>query len=109
MQAGSFGMTKNEIIALLAGDRRVERLIANICKRSGPDIDDLAQIIYEALLRYDAAKIIYLFENEQIDYFIVRIIENQYFSKTSPFFAQIRRFRARADDFVGGTDDEGSY
>jgi len=94
-------MTRREVVELLATERRVERLIANVCRGPAKGLDDLAQIIYEALLRYDEEALVSLYENEQINYFLVRIIENQFYSTTSPYHIQVRRFRMRTNDFAG--------
>lgn len=86
-------MKREEIIEEIANARYVERLIKNICHSSAPELDDLSQMIYEILLTYDEAKIIDLYENRQLGFFIVRVIKNQYFSNSSPFYQELRRFQ----------------
>lgn len=84
-------MKREEIIEELARSRYVERMVANICKTSAPELFDLAQMVYEILLTYDEAKIIDLYRNNQIGFFIVRIIKNQFYSQTSPFYMMFKR------------------
>lgn len=92
-------MTVAEIIEELAGDRVVERIIENVAHRQlNRDTQDLAQMIYLALLTYDEAKIIDLYENEELNYFIVAIVRNQYNSATSPYYQQIKKFGAITDE-----------
>jgi hypothetical protein len=92
-------MTVAEIIEELAGDRVVERIIENVAHRQlNRDTQDLAQMIYLALLTYDEAKIIDLYENEELNYFIVAIVRNQYNSVTSPYYQQIKKFGAITDE-----------
>lgn len=79
-------MTKYEIVEQLARDREVESLIKNTCKVSRSDLDDLAQLIYEALLNYDEVKIQRLHEEGAMTFFLVRIIRNQFYSMTSPYY-----------------------
>lgn len=90
-------MHLHDIIDTIARERLVERLAANICKTSRPDIDDLSQYVYEALLTYDEDKIVDLYENGQLVFFIVRIIQNQYFSTTSAYYREMRRFVMHTD------------
>lgn len=86
-------MTREEIIEEIANARYVEQLAKNICHSSAPEIDDLAQIVYEILLTYDEQKIVELYDNNQLGFFIVRVIKNQYFSNTSPYYQELRRFQ----------------
>lgn len=92
-------MTKTEIIERLAKERRVETFVENLASRHiDADLSDLCQIVYLALLEYDEVKIIDLWENGELDYFIARIICNQYNSTKSPYYMQIRKFRRMVDE-----------
>ena len=87
-------MTKYEIVETLARERRVETLVQNIAHSPlTDDLQDLAQMVYIVLLEYDDDKIADLWEQRQIDFFIVRVILNQYRSKHSPFHDLIRKTR----------------
>lgn len=90
-------MTKRDIIETLGKERRVEHLVENIAHRElCPVLEDLCQMVYLILLEYDEDKIQDLWDNGEINFFIVRIILNQYRSKNSPFFAQWRKFQNRS-------------
>lgn len=91
-------MDKYEIISNLASEQAVEQMIQNICHSDAPELNDLAQEIYLALLEYRDDRIIELYEAQQLRYFIVRIISNQYFSITSPFYMRYRRFLRNSDN-----------
>lgn len=80
-------MTKYEIVETLARQQRVETFIRNVARTSrlAPDLQDLAQMVYLALLTYDDDKIVDLWESDAIDFFIARIILNQYRSRDSPW------------------------
>lgn len=92
-------MTKYEIIEQLANERRVETLVENITRQAlSPNLKDLAQMVYVILLEYDEDKVIELWENNEINFFIVRIITNQYHSCNSPYFALFRRFNLMVDE-----------
>lgn len=98
-------MTKHEIVARIAEERRVEDIVSKVCKVSRVELDDLAQMIYEAMLLYDESKIVSLYEHGQLNYFIVRIVQNQFYSKTSQFYALFRKLSQRSIDVSSITTD----
>ena len=81
-----------EIIEQLAREKRVETMLANIAKKpvSGT-MEDLCQMVYLILLEYDDAKIMDLWDNGQINFFLARILLNQYRSTNSPFYKLFRK------------------
>lgn len=87
------------IVELIANERRVEGIIDNI-NNIVRNRDDLVQEIYMVLLNYDEEKLQYLYDNNQLNFFLVRIIKNQYFSSTSPFHKKYRRYY----DFINDGD-----
>ena len=95
-------MNKNEVIRVIAEERRVEQIVQNICKRSNmPELDDLAQMVYEILLNYDERLIMDLWDNEQINFFIVRIIKTQWESPRSTFYSVFKKYKLKACDIAG--------
>lgn len=90
--------TPAEIAAILARERRVEAMVQNIAhaRTLSQDLKDLCQMVYLIILTYDPEKIVDLWENDQIDFFLVRIIKTQLTSPRSPYNAQITRFRSRS-------------
>lgn len=90
---------RNEIIEELARCRVVEQMCMRVAKaplRNG--IDDLAQMVYLALLTYDEAKIVAMYDNGELNFFVARIVMNQYNSRHSPFYRQQKEFRERLID-----------
>ena len=88
---------KETIIETLAKDRRVEALVENIAHHSlTADLKDLCQMVYLILLEYDESKLQDLWENDQINFFIARIILNQYRSSNSPFHTIFRKYKERS-------------
>lgn len=85
-------MTKYEIIDKLAKERKIEKFVSNTAKTSAPELDDLAQDIYVYLLEYDDDKIIGMYERNELDFFIARMITNQYISTSSPFYTKYKKF-----------------
>lgn len=91
-------MDKIAIVGQLAQERRVETMVENIAKQPlTADLKDLVQMVYLILLEYDEEKIIDLWENGQINFFIARIILNQYRSSNSPFHKLFRKYAATQD------------
>ena len=85
-------MREREIIEQLAAEKRVEAIAERVCKRPAAAIVDLVQIVYLALLTMAPDKIIDLWEHGQINFFIVAILRNQFYSKKSPYWRQVREF-----------------
>lgn len=102
-------MSKLEIIEEVAKAGMVEHMVQNIAHHTlDADLKDLAQMVYLILLEYDESKLQDLWENEQIGFFLARIIINQYRSSNSPFHTIYRKFREKSEDITGKDwiDDE---
>ena len=108
-------MDKAQIIEEIARRKVVEQLIRNITHRSDPTMNDLAQIVYEALLKTDEKRIIEIYEQGEtsINCYCCAIIRNQYFSDSSQFYYDFRKpmlyeevkgARHNGDD--GGREDD---
>jgi len=97
--------SKETIIETLAKERRVEALVENIAHHSlTADLKDLCQMVYLVLLEYDETKLLDLWENEQINFFLARIIINQYRSSNSPFHTIFRKMQERCVYMGVGAD-----
>ena len=97
--------TKAHIIEALAKERRVETLVENIAHQDlTADLKDLCQMVYLVLLEYDETKLLDLWENNQINFFLARVILNQYRSGNSPFHTAIRKFREHGVAMGVGAD-----
>lgn len=92
MHMNSSELSKYDIIEILAKQKKVEKFIQNTAKTSAPELDDLAQDIYVILLQMEEEKLVNLFNNNELDFWIARVILNQYFSNTSPFYTKYRKF-----------------
>ena len=90
----------SKIVGKIAECRTVEDLVRNITHHSQLDADlaDLVQIIYFALLQTDVKRLEELTTSGGLRFYIVRIIQNQYFSKNSTFYLEIRKFRDRTSE-----------
>lgn len=92
-------MTPTEIVAVLGREKRVEAMVQNIAhaRTLTADLRDLCQMVYLLLMTYDPDKIVDLWENEQINFFLARVIRTNLTSTRSPYAAQITRFRKRSN------------
>ena len=91
-------MTRREIVEQLARERRVETMVENIAKQPlSAELKDLAQMVYVVLLEYDEDKLADLWNNGEVNFFIARIIINQYRSSSSPFFNLYRKYASKAE------------
>ena len=79
-------ITKYKIIEELAKNRTVETIIQNITKSEDDTLNDLSQMLYEDLLLKDDDKIIQLYNDNQLQYFITRMVLNSIKSKTSRYY-----------------------
>ena len=95
------------IIETLARERRVEALVENIAHHSlTPDLQDLCQMVYLILLEYDEDKLQDLWRNDQINFFLARVILNQYRSSNSPYHTLFRKFREKSVPIGEAKDKE---
>ena len=92
----------SKIVGQIAESRTVEDLVRNITHKSKLDADlaDLVQIIYFALLQTDVKRLEDLTSSGGMRFYIVRMIQNQYFSKNSPFYVEIRKFSDRMSEIT---------
>lgn len=99
-------MTKKEIIEKWAKEKKVETLIKNHTDFSNnPYIEDLVQDIYIELFLKDNELIEKLENDNEIDYFLTKIIRNNLYSKTSPFYYKYNKFRKITDEIDANLDE----
>jgi hypothetical protein len=95
-------VTRAEIVNEIATRKMVESMVQNIAHQSlTADLKDLSQMIYLILLEYEEEKIVDLWNNNQMQFFLARIIINQFRSSNSPFHTIYRKFQERSCDITG--------
>lgn len=88
-------MNKREIVLALAQSRKVESILK--CNRTDSTfVKDLAQDIYLQLLEKDEGLIQGLYERNELEWFIRKMITNNLFSVTSPYYRNYESFRQRS-------------
>lgn len=88
-------LNKTDIINQLAREKRIERLITklNMTKEQQFNLCDLAQDLYLDLLTKSDDLIYKLYERDEFDYFIYRMITNNIFSKNSPYYKMYKNVK----------------
>ena len=94
-------MTTAEIVDILAKERRVEQLAQRLTHATAERLKDLCQIVYEALIRTREDRLVDLWEHNEINYYIIRIIRNQWQSATSDYHKEMREFGRRMNELQG--------
>lgn len=98
-------MTRKEIVEELAEQKVVEQMVRVICKVSATYLRDLSQMVYVYLLEYDEDKLVTLYEEGSLRFFLVRIIKNQWLSNTSPFYYAYRKFIHNSNELTDYEDE----
>ena len=78
--------TKNEIVELIAKQRVIENIILNIVGEINANHQDLAQDLYISLLEKEESKIVELYNNNELRWFITRMVVNNIKSVNSRFY-----------------------
>ena len=100
-------MGKNEIVNEIAKGKMVEQMVQNIAHQSlSDDLKDLCQMVYLILLEYDEQKLQDLWSNNQMNFFLARIIINQFRSSNSPFHMIYRKFQTIVDKAIRVSAEE---
>lgn len=86
-------MDKQQIMQLIAKEKKVEEIISNVTKTQLDDnLIDLAQDIYLTLLDKDDKLIEDLYNNNQLIFYITRIVINNLKSTTSQFYYKYLKY-----------------
>lgn len=98
-------MSRHDIVAEIAKRKLVEDMVCKVAHSAlTDDLCDLCQMVYLILLDYDEDKIQDLWEHNQINYFIARIVMNQYRSVNSPFHYLIRKYQMLSSELWSDYD-----
>lgn len=100
-------MTAKIIINQLAKDRVIEDIIANIAKKQPDQTDqDLAQDLYQSLLEKDPEFVETLYSNDELQFFITRMVIRNVQSKTSPYYYTYKISQRRFNPIDDETNNE---
>lgn len=98
---------RNKIVEEIFNSNLLSTLFKNMSVK-GNDFEDLKQEILLILLEYDEQKIIEMYNNKQLKWFIIKLIKNQYFSVNSPYYKKYKKYYNLIDGNIrnGGVDSE---
>jgi uncharacterized protein YwqG len=92
-------MDRNEIVEQLARQRRVENFVQYYARSEDPaDREDLAQIVYLALLKMDEEKLRDLHASGDLDFYIRRVIRTQLYGRRTDYEREIKSFKRRTTE-----------
>lgn len=93
-------MTKQEILSELAKSSTVEKMIAAYSKGQADYASDLAQDIYLNLMEKDEQLLIDLYNKNQIGFYVLRMVRNNLFSSTSPYYTKYIKYDLKNTDIT---------
>lgn len=91
------GERRNIIIEYVANEGYISEIMSNIGVRDN-DKSDFGQEIYLILLEYDIDKLQAMYERQELKWFIVKIIKNQYYSQNSPYYKKYKKYYKIIDE-----------
>lgn len=86
-----------DIYTTIAEEKMIENLIDKYNVQSKYK-QDLSQEIYLIVLTKPPELLQQLYDNKQLNYYLARIISNQYFSKTSQFYKNYKKYNILKND-----------
>mgnify|MGYP003290590600 CR=1 FL=1 len=96
---------KYDIIDELAKNQTIEEIINNIVQNPSEDtLKDLSQMLYEDLLLKDANKIVRMYDEEQLQFFLTRMVLNSVKSKTSRYYYLFKKYNNNVQELTYDED-----
>lgn len=96
---------KYDIINELANKKTIEEIINNIAQNPSEDtLKDLSQMLYEDLLLKDADKIVRMYDEEQLQFFLTRMVLNSVKSKTSRYYYLFKKYNNNVQELTYDED-----
>lgn len=96
---------KYDIINELAENKTIEEIINNIAQNPCEDtLRDLSQMLYEDLLLKDADKIVRMYDEEQLQFFLTRMVLNSVKSKTSRYYYLFKKYNNNVQELTYDED-----
>ena len=96
---------KYDIIDELAKNNTIEEIINNIVQNPSEDtLKDLSQMLYEDLLLKDADKIVRMYDEEQLQFFLTRMVLNSVKSKTSRYYYLFKKYNNNVQELTYDED-----
>ena len=91
-------LTKQQVITIVAKEKWAETVIKNIAGELDDTLKDLAQDIYVDLLSKNDDKIVRMYNDNQLKFFVTRMIVNNIRSKNSPYYMIYKKNKNKEDN-----------
>lgn len=98
-------LNKKQVVNILAHNKVIEKL-AKQYNFSSPYCKDLCQDLYIELLNKDEKLIVGLYERNEIEFYIRKMISNNVNSSTSPFYKNYEKLRKTTDEIQNEKTEE---
>lgn len=95
------------VLYKLAASQTVEELVRKVSKGTFTDTADLSQDIYVTLMEKSPDKIIELDDTNSLNYYIVGIIRNNLYSRSSPYYKRYGRWTISREPLASGDEYTG--
>lgn len=90
-------MENIQIVQKLAQNKVLETIISNITKGStDEDLKDLTQDLYESLLTKDPTVMSALYESNELNFYLTRMVVQNVNSKTSPYYYNYKLYKLKS-------------
>ena len=100
-------MTPEEIVTEIVNEDLLYKLSMNITKGKRYEwFEDMFHDIYIQLLTKDRDKIVQLYENKQVKFFLSRILMNNIQSTTSSTYRNYRKFQNKSEELRWDDENE---
>lgn len=99
-------ITKNKVVEKIFNSQEYEELLIKLVEREHLYKDDFKQELMIILLEMDDDFIINLWTNGRMKFFVTRLILNQIYSSSSPFYKKYRKENKEMIEADDSTDDE---
>ena len=86
---------KDRILVEISGEKLVEKIVHNIGGNADDDLQDLIQDLYIDLMNKPADLIVSLYNNNQLNFFITKMVLNNIRSKNSPWYSTYKKDKTK--------------
>ena len=95
----------DSVVSKIYASGVIDELLKNMGVKEN-DADDLKQELAIILLEYNQDKLKMMYDKKQIKFFLVRVIQFQYFSKTSPFYKKYKKYYQFLDGNIINNEEQ---
>lgn len=91
---------KYELVEYLCKGKILKQIILNTAKWSYNELNDLENDIYVSLLEMDEEKLLRMYNDDSLRFFLSRIVTNNLISTTSPFYVKYKKLQSLSEEIT---------